>query len=101
MRRNDRPFVLLEREQDRRHQVAKRFTDASPGFDDEMSIFLQCARDRPCHLLLLWTEFEVLCLREKTVLRKDTANSFDKFGAERIFQRDHLEIAQPFKAGPS
>src|SRR5437660_12120948 len=58
-----------------------------------MSIFLQRARHRRRHLLLLRPEFEIGRLRKQSVFGKDCANSFDKFAAKRIFQRDHRNLS--------
>src|SRR5713226_7491352 len=58
-----------------------------------MSIFLQSARNRYRHLLLLRPEFEIGRLRKQSVFGKDCANSFDKFAAKRIFQRDHRNLS--------
>jgi hypothetical protein len=87
--------VLLEREQDRRHQVAQRFAHASARFDYQMLFFLQRLRDARCHFLLLRTELEVLCFRERALLGKEAADAFHEFAAQIVFQRDHLLKIRP------
>jgi hypothetical protein len=89
--------VSLEREQDRRHQVAQRFANASAGFDYQMLFFFQRLCDPRCHLLLLWTELKVLCFGERAVLGKKAANSLNEFAAQIVFQRDHDEWRQMSK----
>ena len=59
---DDRLFVLLEGEENCRHQISERFADAGARFDHQMSIFLQRPRHRYRHLLLLRTELEVFRL---------------------------------------
>ena len=75
----------LQREQDRRHQVAQRFAHASACFDYQMLFFLQRLRDASCHLLLLRAELKVLCFRERAVLGEEAANAFDEFAAQIVF----------------
>jgi hypothetical protein len=54
-----------------------------------MALFLQRGRDGGRHFLLLRTELEVLCLRQRAVLRKKRVNSFNKITAEAVLQCDH------------
>ena len=81
VRGNDCLFVLLQREQDRRHQVSQRFTHSSARFDYQMLFFFQRLPHTRCHLLLLWTELEILCLRQRTFLRKKATYAFHEFTA--------------------
>jgi len=83
-------FVPLECEKDGRHQVAQRFAHPSTRFDYQMLSFLQRLRDPSCHLLLLWTELEILCFRERAVLGKEAADAFHEFAAQIVFQCDHF-----------
>ena len=89
MGRDDRFLMLLERKQDCRDEISERFTDTGTGLDHQMSIFLERARHRHRHLLLLQAKFEVLRLREQSILGKNGPDPFDKFCSEGIFQRDH------------
>ena len=85
VRGNDRLFVPLECEEDRRREISERFAHAGSGFDHQMALFLQRFRDSRRHLLLLWAEFEVFCLGERTVCGKKCANTFHKFAADVVF----------------
>jgi hypothetical protein len=62
-----------------------------------MLFFLQRLGDSRCHLLLLWTELEILCFRERAVLGKEAANAFHEFAAQIVFQRDHASQRQMTK----
>ena len=100
VRRDDRFFVLFERKKNRRHKIGERLAHAGAGFNHQMSIFLQRACHRHGHLLLLHAELEIFCFRKEPVFGKDRPNSLDKFGAQRIFQRDHVESSKNQNPNP-
>ena len=90
VRRDDRFLLLLDREKRRGHEVSERFADAGAGFDHEMPLLLERARDRGRHLLLLRAKFEIARLREQPVLRENRPHPLDKVAPERIFERNHF-----------
>ena len=87
--RDNRLFLLLERKKRCGHQVSERFADAGAGFDDQMTFVFQRLRDRRRHLLLFRAIFEILCLRQQAVLRKNCVDPLDKIAPEGIFERNH------------
>src|SRR5213596_3023262 len=54
-----------------------------------MAPFLKRAGDSDRRFLLLKTEREVLCLRQRAVLRKKRADTFNKITAQAVLQCDH------------
>ena len=85
VRGNDRLFVPLECEEDRRREISERFAHAGSGFDHQMALFLQRFRDSRRHLLLLWAELKVPSLRQRSVLGEKRTNPFHKFAADVVF----------------
>src|ERR1051325_1640078 len=81
VRRDDRFFVLLEREENRGHKVSERFADAGAGLDDKMSIFLEGAGNGGGHGLLLRAKLEILRFGKHPVGGKNRADPLDKFSA--------------------
>ena len=92
VRGDDRFRLLLDREKRRRDKISERLANPGTGFDDEMPLLLEAARDRRSHRLLLRTIFEVPRLREESVFRENRPHSLDKIALQRIFQSNHAAL---------
>jgi len=90
VRGDDRFFAIRDGVENARDEVAETLADAGAGFDEQMLLILQCARDSDAHLLLLRAEFEIRAARENALLGKDMLHLLEEAGDGSILDSaDH------------
>ena len=77
-------FFCLGRVKDRRRQIGDRLSHAGARLDHQMALFLEGARHRHRHLLLLKPILEVLCPGEQAFLGKKRAHFSDEVALQRV-----------------